>query len=1190
MFYLLTCVVLCIAYGTGSLEKPQKSEAMQLKTSPESKKSTDSPQTRDRTSPVSTPGSRAPQSLSSPSGSSSSTSSQESDEMIVTKPLPPPGLFPSRLSNAAKPLQPKVSNFLLVEGKMSPVQESSTMQDVESVPSVSSGTSSDKNDRQSPEHTCGAVRVGSDISSEPLTFHTDFGDGCTAAISSDEERRNLEDLATNISKSGSESLDVNENIGKKGSADSHSGVKDSDMVSDYQKLNGHSDSLKMISGLFDKSQYLPVTTSTIVVNMVHSVVTRPEDQNSTAMEPGAANANHSQDNSECDMSISDEASPNETPSRVSPDVTTDKESQQEKTSSSTVLISSDHANDVDKNNSAEEVPSSDGGTDAVQVRSKLPVSEKGDLHSKSGKRNRSRSSERKKKHRSRSREKKKDRSDRQSDTTSVTKSPVQRETSRKKDRKRSRSSSRSRRRRSSSREERSHTSRTSSHSSRRRERSHSRSRENRKKRSRSRSNDSRRRSRSTDRGRHKRETRSRSKDRSRRSDGKDRRSSRDDDSVRRVFVRQADRASPSSKTHQSDRSRESPRHQCRSPSRTEKAATRRDERASHEKSGKSKVEKAVTSRQSDSDLSSAESGRQHRTRDESPADNNRIAVISSSSGTNRRPTHEEEFESDEDPPSDPPAAYDPSEPTEDNFRDSRKVSDHRGMPSHWVPPGNQRMPMVDMSRPPPVFSARLPPPPPARFPHGPPQEAVTLDISSGRPAPPPMITVPPPLPRPTEVQPPMSYSRPLLTAPAGIMPQPPSVQAVRIPRGVNVDAVPLIVRGPVEPARLIFVPPGVGQPVRLEAASVVGLPRIICPPGQGNMADLVRLPLGQPPPRPGSLIPAPPFVSGNQMMIRPAPMVFQQVPLDHRTDSPQSAPQIITNLPVSQIARMSAAGQPLVSSMAEVPFPPGSGHPTLPNMPLPPGRPSQPQSAPALSSSSASSPSSGSQDAEDLLLERYSAKPEPPRSLFPSQKPPDPPKPAVDAQKHSPDPISEESEKSSDQSLPPNPPQPPQPPPPSDAVRATVATSSEVVPTSASESLPSDPRLLVQYLLKQARQTPAASDRNNSPAGGDHAAPGKPSAPQELHSKSEKIFQELMENSPEKPDKNKIAYSPSQADWGDDDMNLPSENVREMKVCLCLLTCTTQLFGICLLDLEGDSQVLRTVFLSPKALSIGNRS
>jgi len=108
---------------------------------------------------------------------------------------------------------------------------------------------------------------------------------------------------------------------------------------------------------------------------------------------------------------------------------------------------------------------------------------------------------------------------------------------------------------SGSREERSHTSRTSSsHSSHRRERSRSRSRENRKKRSRSWSNDSRRRSHLTDQGRNKRETCSRSKDRSRRSSGKDHRSSCDDDSVRRVFVRQADCASLSSKTHQSDRS------------------------------------------------------------------------------------------------------------------------------------------------------------------------------------------------------------------------------------------------------------------------------------------------------------------------------------------------------------------------------------------------------------------------------------------------------------------------------------------------------------------------------------------------------------------------------------------------------------------------------------------------------------
>ena len=1166
--------MLCIACGTGSLKAPKKSEAMQLKTSPVGKKTVNSSLTQDSScvaAPVSSAVER--QTSSHVSDSYSSTSSQESDEMSITKPQPPPDLFPSRLSSRAKGcLQPKVSQFLLVEGEMSPDEEGSTVQDVESVLSVSTSRSSDKDVRLSAEGTRDAVQVGSDVSSEPLTFHTDFSSGCTTVTSSDEGQ-------SNYSKAESKSLDVNDNVGKMESTIRNYGAKDSELISDYKKCGGLSDPIKMLNGLSDNLQYLPVSTSTVVVNMVlSSVVTQPEDQNSTALETDAAN--HSQENSECDMSISDGGSTHE-----APDVAADKELQQEDKSSVTELPNSDHVDDANKNSDraddasknldcaddanksaeAEQVPSSEGETRTVRKKSKSPVSEKGESHSKSGKhgRSRSRSSERRKR-RSPSSEQKNERPGKQSRTTSATRSPVhspQRESSRQRDRKRSRSSSRSRRRRSSSREHNSRTRRTSSsRSNRRRERSRLRSREGRKKRSRSRSSNSRRRSRSTDRGRRKRETRSRSRDRSRRNAGRDRRSSRDEDTVRRddKSVRQVDRASsPPAKNHQSDRSRDSPRHQRRSsPSRSERVASKRDKKARREKSGNSNVERSVTSRQSDSDLSGAESSQQQRSHEEDLADNNRIAVISSSSDVNRR-LRREEFESDEEPPADVPAAYDPSEPTEDSFRDNRNVSDHRPVPPHWVPPANQRMPMVDISRPPPGFPARLPAPPSARFQHRPPQEAVTLDIKStvmtpnqfgvtlsdgGRPPPPSLINVPPPpLPRPTEVQPPVSYSRPLLTTPAGIMAQPPTVSAVRIPRGVNVDAVPLIVRGPAEPARLLFVPPGVGQSVRLEAASVVGLPRIVCPPPPpGTMPDLVRLPLGQPQPRPGSMISGQPFVSGNQIMIRPAPVVFRQVP-EHRTESPLPPPQVIRNLPISQIPRMSAASKPLVSSVAETPFPLAGSQPTLPNMPVPPAHPSQPQPATALSSSSASSPSSGSQDAEDLLLERYSAKPEPPKSLFPSQKAPEPTKAAIDTQQKSPDRISEESDKSSDHS------QPSQTLPVPDA-KTVVTTSSDVVPTSASESLPSDPRLLVQFLLKQSRQSVAVSDKNGSPAD-DQTASSKPSAPPELQSKLENVA-EVTDDTLEKINKSKLAYSPSQADYlGEDEVNPQSESVREMKVC-----------------------------------------
>ena len=1285
--------VLCVVCGAGSLQAPRTSEAMQLKSSPASKKTVSCSQSQGGSS-VAAPvvSTVEPQSLSSPSGSQSSTSSsQESDEVFVTKPQPPPALFPSKLPNPTKSLP----QFLLVEGNMSPEEQSST-QDAESVISTSTGTSSDKNAIVPVESTCGAMGVGSDISSEPLTFHTDFDNECNTAVSSDEELRDFEVPASDSPKLGSKLLDVNANIGNKKSTSSRRELEDSEMASGLQRFKGFSDQQKMIKELIYNSQHLPVVTSTVVVNMVlSSVVTKPEDQNSTAVEPDAAN--HSQENSECDMSISDEASNQEAPSVALPDVAEDRKSQQqEKLDGLTEVTSPNHANDAKKGDEADQVSSSEGGTQTVQKRSKSPVSEKSELHSKNKKRGRSRSSEQKrrrsrsgdrKKNRSRSNDRSNDRSGRQSGTASVTKSPdnsPQRDSGRQKDRKRSRSSSRSRRRRSSSREHRSRTSRKSpSRSSRRREHSRSRSRETRRRRSGSRSKDPRRRSRSADRSRRKRKSRSR--DRSRRSVVESHRNARDEDAERSDdrSARQVDHAlasssknlhdsprrrsrSPSrsektvSKRHekaldeknesrspsrseravtnideiasdekpesrspsrseravlkrdesprqqkrddnsprrqsrsppQSERSlskrdesprqrkrdddsprrrsrspsrsekavskgdesprqrkrdNDSPRRRSRSPPRSEKAVSKGDER--NEKYGNSNADRAASRRQADSGRSSADLGQQQRSREEDAADNNRIAVISSSSGTNRRQRHEE-FEPDEEPPPDLPTAYDPSEPTEDNFRDDRKVLDRCRMPPRWIPPANQRMPMVDMSRPPPGFPARLPAPPVARFPPRPPQEGVTLDVQSrppnhfgvppdgGRPQPPPMMNMPPPRPRPAEVQPPLPYSWPVLTTPAGVIPQPPSVQHVRIPRGVNVDTVPLLVRGPIEPTRLFFVPPGVGQPVRLaEATSLVGLQRIVCPPAQRTVADLVRLPLGQPQARPGTLLPAPPFVSGNQMMIRPAPVIFQQVP----EQSQQSMPQIITNLPVSQIPRMSEANQPLVSNMPEISFPMSGGQPPLQNKPVTPGRLSQPQSAPALSSSSASSPSSGSQDAEDMLLERYSAKPEPPQSLFPSQKAPEPPKPVVDTQKKSPDQMSEESEKSSDRS------QPSQPLPVPD-LKTVVTTSSMTVPTCASDSLPSDPRLLVQFLLRQTRQ----SDGNVPPAG-DKVALVRPSASQELSNKSENS-PAIAESSPGKIDLSKTAYSPSQADYlGEEDEIHNSEDIREVKVCLHL--------------------------------------
>jgi len=396
----------------------------------------------------------------------------------------------------------------------------------------------------------------------------------------------------------------------------------------------------------------------------------------------------------------------------------------------------------------------------------------------------------------------------------------------------------------------------------------------------------------------------------------------------------------------------------------------------------------------------------------------------------------------------------------------------------------------------------------------------------------------------------------MLTSQPGALlpPPPPSVQPVRLPHGMNVETVPVIVRGPMEPARVLFVPPGVGQPVRLaEATTVVGLPRIVCPPAQGTLPELVRLPIGQPQPPPGTILSGPPFASVSQVMVRPAPLMIQQVP--ERTESPQSAPQIITTLPISQVPRISASNQLLMSNMPEMPLrpqsgqpplPPQSGQPSLPtNTPAPPRPPPQPLPSPTLSSSSASSPSSESQDAEDLLLERYSTKPEPPQSLFPSQKAPDPPQPPTDAEnKKSPDQMSEELEKSSDGSPP-----PPEPPPlPVPDLKTTAETkSSEIVSVSTSDSLPSDPRLLVQFLLKQTRQSTVVSDSSVPKA-------SKPSPPQEPPATPENS-PVISEHSPEKANKNSIAYSPSQADFfgsdeGEDEGSQPLENVRETKVCL----------------------------------------
>ena len=1179
--------MLLVVCGVGSLQAPQKAEAVQLKTSPTSSKTVSCSQTQDSGIVTSTVSSAVePQSSSSVTDSFSSRSSSELDETLVTKPQPPPALFPSKLFNPATLPCPKLPHFLLIEGKMSPEpdEKSSAVQDgdVESAPSVSSGTCSEQCSKLPIEGMRDALRVGSDISSEPLTFHTNFGDGCSAVPSSVEEESNFEGSLSDSSKSDSKVIDVNENIRKKEFVDIHCDVKDSKIAISSKRITAISDPQKIVSELFDSSRYLPVTTSTVVVNMVLStVVTQPEDQNSTALEPDAANnsedaAHNSHENSECDMSVSNEASTQEASSLVSSDVLADKKSEQQEKSSSVAEEGKPcQANDDNKSDGADQRPSLEEGShrkhkkskSPKKKKSKSPDSEKREARSRSKKRDRCQSHERKK-HRSRSsqRKRRRSRSNDRSGKQSTNKSPgcsPQRDSSRRRDNRRSRSSSRNRQRSSSPRERHSRTRRTStSRSSRRKEHSRSRSREIRR-RSRSRSRDSRRRSRSTDRGRHRRKTRSPSRDHSRRSVSKDRKVSRDKDAERRDEKpeQQVDRASASlSRNYPSDQSHDSPRHRDRSPSRSERVMARREEGTVCDKSGNSDVGRSVSSQQSDSDMSNAEASQQRRSREENVVENNRIAVISSSSGTNRQHRHEE-FELDEEPPADMPTAYDPSEPTEDNFRDERKVSGHRRMPPHWVPPANHRMPVLDTSRPPPGFPARLPAPPSARFPHGPPREDMKSAVvppnqfgvapsDGGRP---PLLNMPLPLPRPGEVRPPMAYSRPMLTTPGGALPPPPppSVQPLRLPHGMNVETVPLIVRGPMEPPRLLFVPPGVGQPMRLaEATPLVGLQRIVCPPAQGTMPDLVRLPIGQPQPPPGTILSGPPFGSMNQVMVRHAPMMIHQVP--ERTESPQSAPQVITSMPISQVPRMSASNPLLMSNMPEMPLPPHSGQPSLPNVPVPPGPPAQPQTALALSSSSASSPSSGSPDAEDMLLERYSAKPEPPQSLFPSQKTPDPPKPPADVavvKEKSPDRTSEELEKSSDSS------QPPEPPPslPVPDLKTTVTKSLELVPVSTSDALPSDPRLLVQFLLKQTRQSTVvpggSAPEADKPAPTKGSESSKPSPPKELPVMSENS-PDILENSPGKDNKNNIAYSPSQADYlGEDEGNPQTENVREMKVC-----------------------------------------
>lgn len=1236
MFFV--CVV-------GSLQAPQKSEAVQLKTSPVHSKTVGCSTTQDLGAAVTAAVSSAVEQLSASSitDSVSYTSSTELDEMLATKPKPPPALFPSKLLHPAT--CSKLAHSVLVEGEMStePDEMSPAVRDgeeMESIPSVSSVASLENKSTLPMLGICDATRMESDISSEPPIFHTSFTDGQGAVDCSVDEQSNFVGLLS--SQSSLKVTDMNENIRKKEFVDNLCEVKDSKMTVAFQEIAGLSNRQKTMSELFDNSHYLPVTTSTVVVNMVlSSVVTRPGNQNSATLESGLAN---SQENSDGNVSVANEASTQEASSLVSSAVMSDKKSDQEKSSGGAEESSQCHANDGNKSDVADQIPSSEDGK---QKKSKSPESDRRRSRSRSRKRDRSRSHERRKR-RSRSRQHKKkrsrssDRSGKQSGAKSPSYSP-ERNSGRRRKHKRSRSSSRKQHHSRTRRTSRSRSSRSRSRDSRRRSRSTDRSRHKWKsrspskdrsrrsvskdrrasrdknterrdnhsrsqsremrRRSRSRSRDLRRWSRSSDQDRHKQELRSRSRDRSRRSISKDRKASHDRDTERRsitVSVRneksqlQPDRASTSfSRNYPSD---DSPHRRDRSPSRDERAMAKRDEEAVRAKPRNSDVRRSVSSQQSDSDRSSVESSHRRRSREENVAENNRIAVISSSSGTNRQ-RRSEEFELDEEPPADLPTAYDPSEPTEDNFRDDRKVLDHGRMPQHWVPPANHRMPVVDMSRPPPGFPSRLPAPPSARFPQGPPREDLKSTVGppnqfrvgppdAGRP---PLLNVPLPLPRPGEVVPPMAFTRPLLTTPVGALPPPPppSVQPVRLPRAINVDTVPLIVRGPMEPARLLFVPPGVGQPVRLaDATALVGLPRIVCPPppAQGTMPDLVRLPIGQPQPPPGTVLSGPPpFGSMNQVIVRPAPMMISHVP--EHTELPQSAPQVITTLPISQVPRMSAGGHLLVSNMPEIPPPPPHGsQPPLPPMTVPARPPDQLQPAPSLSSSSASSPSSGSQDAEDLLLERYSTKPEPPHSPFPSQKAPDLAKPeplqsllpsqkVLDMPKPEPPQSLFPSQKAPDlpkpeplATLSPSPKSPdapkttadvqekspgrksgeldksqrPEPPPslPVPDLKTAVTVPSEEVAVSTSEALPSDPRLLVQFLLKQTRQSTAVP-------GGDGPEASKLSPPQELHSPA------ISDGSPEKANKDNLAYSPSQADYlGDDEESHPLENVREMKVCL----------------------------------------
>jgi len=1128
--------LLCVVCGIGSLRTSRISEAMELQTPPTNKWTVSCFPTQEGVA-VTTLKSSVPataavgSSLSSP-GAGSPTSLVDSENILVKKPLLPV------ISCAGTQSTVPANGVFIVEGRGSSDAGSSAIEDTELTPSVSSGTNSQKNICQSAgvlvEGPFGDRVVGSDESSKPQTIRCDIGDASNVCASSYEERKNIEALLEIVtSTSGSKLMDINENVGRNGfSIAAH--IKDEEMAAACQKLGGLLGSEKVATELVNGSQFMPVTTRSVVVNMVLSTaVTEPEGQSTT--EPDVSN--HSQANSECDMSISDEASTQEASNPVSAETKADKSleqhEQQEKSSAVAEEGSTaDPANSDERNDAARKTTSAEGGSHDVRKRSKSPASRKSRSCSRSKKRDHSRSREsRRRKSRSKERRKNRSRSSERSRKGSRKRSAdpsPSRDGSQRRDRKRSRSNSRSRRHRSSSGERRRRTS--PSRSGHRRRRSRSPSQESRQRRSRSRSRDSRRRSRSADGGRRRQKSRSRSKDRSHQGD---RRSTRgeggNDRSVRNVKL------SSFSKNLPSDNSRDLP------PPHPHRRATREEEL---DKSRSLDVEASRSRRHSDCDLSGTESGQRSRSREENMSDNNRIAVISSSSGTSRQ--HHEEYESDDEPPTDSPAAYDPSEPTEDNVREDVMISNQRQMLPHQVPPANQRVPLLDLSRPPPGFMSRLPAPPVARFQPHPPREGVLLDVKApvmpqnhfgvtpaegGRlpPPPPPMMSIP----RPMEMQP---YTRPLLTTPASALPPPPPPSVLT--RGI--DAVPVIVRGPVEPARLVFVPP------------TVRLPRIVCPPAQGAMPDLVQIPVGQP--RPGTILSAPPFVSVNQV-IRPASMVFQQIPEHLHANSPQPAPQVVQNLPIGQLTRMTAPDLPMALSTPDVPFPPSGGQSTMPNVALLPAHPAPSQSKLALSSSSASSPSSGSQDAEDMLLERYSAKPEPPKSLFPSQSVPKPPIPVVDVQQKSP--VSDISEKSPPHVQPPQP--PPLPSPPLPESRQSVSTVLDVVPTSGSAALPSDPRLLVQFILNQARQSSSGPEASAAARSGDEtAAPVKPSSPLDLPTVSNNLPPEVSaENSPGKISNGKAAYSPSQADFFGAEEGEHSENVRELKVCwrLSFLCC-----------------------------------